>query len=168
MQGIFLHTRVGRRGRVSPDNARERVKNEKTRTISSFSIVFLRKSANSVAETVQIFGHFPAGKIERREIVVDLKPGQDLRAENPGDDPPGVLPIRAARSRPLATISIAGDPSTRSTIPHFDVRRLPVGATHLPQDELTSPVGYLHSGHRNLGNQSSPKRILDEMRGIRR
>ena len=63
---------MGRRGRVSPDNARERVKNEKTRTISSFSIVLLRKSANSSAETVQIFGHFPAGKIDRCEITVDL------------------------------------------------------------------------------------------------
>jgi hypothetical protein len=57
---------------VSPDNARERAKNEKTRTVSSFSHEFLRKPANSVAETVQFFGRFPAGKVERRKIAVDL------------------------------------------------------------------------------------------------
>jgi hypothetical protein len=62
----------------------------------------------------------------------------------------------------------AGDPITRSTILHFHMRRWAVEAAHLPHDELTAPVGYLHSGHRNSGNQSSPKRILDEIRGIRR
>jgi hypothetical protein len=67
----FKHPRWGGGGRVSPENAREHAIFEKTRTISSFSIVFLRKSANSVAETVQIFAHFPAGKIERHEITVD-------------------------------------------------------------------------------------------------
>jgi hypothetical protein len=62
----------------------------------------------------------------------------------------------------------ASDSIARSSILHFDVRRWAVEATHLPQDEPTVSVGYLHSGHRNSGNQSSPKRILDEMRGIRR
>jgi hypothetical protein len=62
----------------------------------------------------------------------------------------------------------AGDLTTRFTILHFDVRRWPVAATQLPQDASTVPVGYLHSGHWNSYNLRSPKRILDEMRGIRR
>ncbi|MCL4180468.1 MAG: hypothetical protein KJ072_22325 [Verrucomicrobia bacterium] len=97
-QGIFLHTRVGWRGRVSPDNARERVKNEKTRTISSFSIVLLRKSANASAETVQIFGHFLTGKNALREIAADLNLIRILQAGKPGDDPP-VLGRYAQRER---------------------------------------------------------------------
>ena len=62
----------------------------------------------------------------------------------------------------------AGDLISRSSILHFDVRRWAVEATQLPQDASTAPVGYHHSGHWNSGDQSSPKRILDEMRGIRR
>jgi hypothetical protein len=89
--GVFYWPPVGWRARVSPENAREYTIFEKTRTISSFSFKFLRKSANSVAETVQIFGHLLAGKIEWREITVDqdvielagAEPGQ-----NRGDDPP--------------------------------------------------------------------------------
>ena len=153
--------------RVSPDNARERFKNQKTRPISSFSIVFLRKSANSVAETVQIFGHFPARKIERREIAVDLNLVRICGPEIPATIP-GLRSIPAARTNSPASMANAGDPISRSTILHFGVRRWAVEATQLPQDELTAPVGYHHSGHRNLGNQSSPKHLLDEMRGIRR
>jgi curli biogenesis system outer membrane secretion channel CsgG len=93
-----------------------------------------------VAGTVQIFGHFRAGKSARYEIAVDLN---------------------------LVRISNAGDLTTRSTILHFDVRQWPVEAKQLPQDASAVIVGYLHRGHHNSGNQSSPKHILDATRGIR-
>jgi hypothetical protein len=120
---------VGRRGRVSPDNARERVKNEKTRTISSFSIVLLRKSANSVAKAVQIFGQFLTGKITRHEIVVDLNL---VRISRPGT--PATIPGRAADTR--SAVEAPGDdirmPVIRAPDPrvlYFHMRRRAVEAT---------------------------------------
>jgi hypothetical protein len=68
---------------------------EKTRPISSKYPKFLRKSANSVADTVQIFGQFPAGKIGRCEITVDLDV-IEVRGGRTAATIPGVWPTLAA------------------------------------------------------------------------
>ena len=129
-------------GRVSPENAREHAIFEKTRTISSFSIVFLRKSANSVAETVQIFGHFPGGKNGPCEITVDLDAVEVRGGRTAATIPPACGRYAQRRLSFPPPMANAGDPITRSTILHFDVRRWAVEATQMPQDELTAPVGY--------------------------